>query len=419
MAKLENSSTVARQGAPVIARKPAILLKSGMARSNASLASQFGVSQLEETLRSHFAKHCRAASRPHPRLEAVQRFAARQQAQADCSRLLVWRPWGAGLGSNLRMLVQALGTAVWHGRPFVEPQYSTYYANPATCQSQTHFGCYFRPIHNCSAPPPSAVCSLRELRMRNCGAGDSRNPRCVSRKASRWWQTAGAGPSFASLAKRLQVPLALLDKELLQWVMRPNNRLATTIAHHRHRLGLSKPYISIFVRSGSRFRAADESGHQLPNASSVARLARAVAGLLQVSVVFLSTDDPVLSSDIATALAASDLKPAQIPHDAFPSSAAVPGQCMEDFLPEFYTNHSGSLQDEGLQMLANMHLLAAGRAVLAIGSNRPPMHAGNVHNVLYGLLWRGGPAPCTWSHRGVVSVHYAPPLLTAVPPPVK
>eukprot|EP00668_Euglena_longa_P017919 GGOE01022396.1.p1 GENE.GGOE01022396.1~~GGOE01022396.1.p1 ORF type:complete len:143 (-),score=6.86 GGOE01022396.1:75-473(-) len=54
MAKLENSSTVARQGAPVIARKPAILLKSGMARSNASLASQFGVSQLEETLRSHF-----------------------------------------------------------------------------------------------------------------------------------------------------------------------------------------------------------------------------------------------------------------------------------------------------------------------------------------------------------------------------
>eukprot|EP00667_Euglena_gracilis_P011792 EG_transcript_12058 len=359
-------------------------------------------------LRAHYGRHCRAPDPgPEARVEAVQRFAARQQLTAGCGRLLVWRPWGAGLGSNLRMLVQALGTAIWHGRPFVEPKYSTYYANPTACPEQTHFGCYFQPIHNCSPPPPTAVCSLRELRMRNCGAGDSRNPLCASNKASRWWQTGGAGPAFAALAKRLRVPPAVLDKELLRWVMRPNARLAAAIEGHRRRLGLPRRYVSLFMRSGNRFRAADEGGRRLPNATTVAEYTHAVAALLQVTAVFLSTDDPALSADIATCLAGLGLTPAQIPHDAFPSAASVPGQCMEDFLPEFYANHSASPHDEGLQMLATMHLLAGGRAVVAVGSNRPPMHAGNVHNVVYGLLWRGAAPPCTWAApSAVVSVHF-------------
>ena len=46
----------------------------------------------------------------------VARYLLRRQRQAGCKKLVAWKPWGAGLGSNLNVLVMALGTATFHNR---------------------------------------------------------------------------------------------------------------------------------------------------------------------------------------------------------------------------------------------------------------------------------------------------------------
>ena len=340
-------------------------------------------------------------------------YIAHLQSPAQCqSTYYLWRPQFWGLGSNILGMLNCFLFALSAGRLFVLLNQTNHYANALSCPTQG-YDCYFQPLTKCSAFKHSTwsrtgmddpgVAVFYGSQRAETWSGYSRLlariphdhevHRIIERlKAQESGRRHGIGPQYWKVTLHDEYWVAWLKKEVLQYLVRPNARLLDLVRVYRGQLNLTDPYVSVHLRTLSRFSSKTDVNKFKKRLRPVADYAAAACIAcegLGAARVFVSADDPRAVPRFASALPCNATV-AHIPFSDFPSARVKKGTKVETFLDAVYNKNPTHLKDEGLVTMANVMLMAA--AAVNIGGCQS-----NMHQLVGKLMWRDTQPPCQWS----------------------
>eukprot|EP00668_Euglena_longa_P029900 GGOE01037283.1.p1 GENE.GGOE01037283.1~~GGOE01037283.1.p1 ORF type:complete len:484 (+),score=100.93 GGOE01037283.1:86-1537(+) len=284
----------------------------------------------------------------------------------DCAQLTPVRlvlP-NAGMGARLNALAPALAClAASHGLPHLI--HNNVYINHRVCPSGD-LNCYFLPISNCTAHRVQTLHLEDHLRRRNIT-----NCSHVLRRA-------------AGLPKT--VSDAWLAKELLQYFMRPNQRLRAFVVSVANQQGLREPYLAIHLRTGQRFTWQSEKKKFNSRAVSD-QLRKWVGHARQVGhrSIFFASDLPGMVHTMMQLAEGTGVNITVIPPQLFPTMRSPANQRAEQYLQTYYRTHTTDL-DEGLALLGTFLLLSSATETVVTQSS-------NVAGVIHSLMWCGTKEP--------------------------